>query len=212
MVPSLSPIWASKPASERARARSAASRAARPLTLAGLALLTGACRGEYRLPPTACDDYCHAVERADCSDDYPADCVRDCEKSRSQSSCDAQWQTLDNCYAAAEDSAFVCVNDRSQPAKVCLPERRALSECMSAGSGPCFDECLRQVDSCGATLSDCEAGCHDAGPGCAGASHDYYACLQDYPPDCRAWGQPDPRPVEQIPCFYEALGVLACGK
>jgi hypothetical protein len=180
--------------------------------LAALVLAVTACPGEYSLSPTACDDYCRAVQRADCADDYPADCVRDCESDRASDACDGAWQALDECYADAAANAFVCVDDRSQPGRVCLPERRALSECLAPASGPCFDECVRQVDACGATLSDCEAGCHAPAPGCDGVAHDYYACLVTFPAECRSSSEPDPRRAEQVPCANEFVDLWTCAQ
>src|SRR3954467_7629021 len=104
-----------------------------------LGLVLAACRGDYSISPTACDEHCKIIERADCSEDYPADCVRDCEAARSGQACERAWQALDGCYADADADAFVCVDDRSQPGSVCLPERRGLSECLLPGSGACFD-------------------------------------------------------------------------
>lgn len=173
-------------------------------------LAFAACRGDYALSPTACDDHCRAVERADCSDDYPADCVRDCESDRSAHTCASAWQTLDDCYVGADARAFVCVNDRSRPGPVCLPERRALSECLVPGGGPCFDECVRQANACGATLNDCEAACHTPAPGCGGIAHDYYACLATFPVECHAWFEADPRSPEDVPCYSEAVGFWVC--
>jgi len=190
---------ASKPASEHSLAHRTGSTIARAGVLA-LGLVLAACRGDYSISPTACDEHCKIIERADCSEDYPADCVRDCEAARSGQACERAWQALDGCYAAADADAFVCVDDRSQPGSVCLPERRGLSECLLPGSGACFDHCLRQAEADEATLSDCEAGCHETAPGCEQISHDYYACLAAPPPS------------EEGPCYYEALGLLACVK
>jgi hypothetical protein len=176
------------------------------------ALLLAGCRGAYSQPPTACDDYCQATQRASCSEDYPADCVRDCEERQVVAGCEPERRTLNDCYAAADVSSYTCVNDHSEPGHVCLAERRALSECLAPTSGPCFDQCVRQTDECGATLSDCEAGCHEPPAGCELASHDYNACLLRYPNECRPWLEPDPRPAAEIPCRDEALGTLACSK
>ena len=200
MGPLPSPTWASKLASERW------------LGLAVWALVASACRGEYTQPPTACDDYCLAVQRADCSEDYPADCVRDCAKSPARDPCAAEQRRLNDCYAATDASEFQCVNERSQPGPVCLPERRALSECLAPTSGPCFDECLRQADECGATLTDCEARCQRPTVGCELASHDYNACLLQLPTECRPWLEPDTRKFEDIPCGPEALAAWFCGQ
>jgi hypothetical protein len=186
---------------------------ARTLTVAcmGLRAIT-ACQNDYLLAPTACDDYCRAIQRADCSEDYPADCVRDCEASPSSGTCEEARAALTACYASANSGEFICVDEHSQPKSVCLPERRVLSECVAPGSGACFDQCERQAANCGSNLSDCEAGCAEPVPGCEQASKVYNTCLLDHPVECRAWFEPDPRPLDEIPCGYEALDVLACGK
>jgi len=50
-------------------------------TAFALLCCVGACDTPYPLPPTACDDHCNATQRANCSDDDPAACVRDCEQA-----------------------------------------------------------------------------------------------------------------------------------
>jgi hypothetical protein len=205
--PSPFPTWASKQAFSRLRS------AARALAVAagGLLAVTG-CEGEYSLAPTACDDYCRAVQRADCAEDYPAACVRDCENSPVSGACQAARATLTACYAAVDSHAFACVNDRSQPTSVCLPERRAVSECLAPGSGACLDQCARQAEACGASLSDCEAGCAEPAPGCEEASIVYNTCLLGVPVECRGLFEPDTRPIEDIPCGYEAIAAYICAK
>lgn len=205
MAPSPFPTWALKLVFERP------SSAARALAC-GCLLAVTACESEYRLAPTACDDYCHATQRADCPEDYPADCVRDCENSTVSSTCEDAQAALTACYAAAQSGDFACVNEHSQPKSVCLTERRALSECLAPGSGACLEQCARQAAACGSNVSDCEAGCVEPPPGCEQATNVYNTCLLEYPVECRDWFEPDPRPLDQIPCGYEALDVLACGK
>lgn len=207
MGPSPFPTWASKLASEQLRRLTCA------LAVAGGCLLaTTACESDYRLAPTACDDYCRAVQRADCSEDYPADCVRDCENARISGPCEAAERAVTDCYAAAPASEFACVNEHSQPKSVCLLERRALSECRAPGSGDCFAQCVRQAETCGTSLSDCQADCEQPTPGCEQASHVYSSCLLDYPVECRDFFEPDTRPIEQIPCGYEAIAAFVCGE
>ena len=179
------------------------------------ALVLGGCDPEYPLPPTACDDYCHAVQRGNCEDDAPADCVRDCESAGSAAapaSCDAAWRARNACFLTAAASVFVCEDKHSKLPDICLDERRALTDCLAPGSSVCFDECLRQVEACGANLLDCETACAHPNPACADALVSYDTCLLDYPVECRGWLEADPRSPDEIPCINEALAVLACGK
>lgn len=182
--------------------------------LLGLAALVSACDTRYPLPPTLCDDHCNATERADCSADDPAQCVRDCESksgARLGDPCQQASRAVDDCFRRADISAFFCDGDHSQPTDICLSERRALSECLLPGSGACFDECLRQDQTCGAMLTDCENACRQTSPGCEAPSTTYYLCLLGYPVDCSPEPQQGTRDPADIPCYYEALGVLACG-
>lgn len=207
MGPSPFPTWASKLAFELLRQLTGALAVA-----GGCWLALAGCQGEYSLAPTACDDYCRAIQRADCSEDYPADCVRDCENSPIVGACEDTQAALTACYAAADSREFACVNDHSQPKSVCLPERRALSECLAPGSGACLDQCARQTETCGANLSDCEAGCAEPAPGCEDASIVYNACLLGVPVECRDLFEPDTRPIEKIPCGYEAIAAYICAE
>jgi hypothetical protein len=201
------PTWASKLAFERLRST------VRAATVAwGCLLAVAACQGEYSLAPTACDDHCRAIQRADCSEDYPADCVRDCENVRHSWACDETQRAVAACYAAVDAADFACVNDHSQPGSICLPERRALSECLAPGSGACFDQCVRQAEACGTSLSDCEAGCQEPTPGCEQASNAYNTCLLDVPVECRDFFEPDTRPIEEIPCGDEGIAAFVCGE
>lgn len=177
-----------------------------------VALLLAGCEGDYTLPPTACDDYCHATQRGGCRDDAPAACVRDCEASGegARTECSLEWQARNDCLLRADASSFQCQDNHSQLPDICLEQRRALSECAAPGSGACFDECLRQVESCGASLQDCEAACREPSPSCLATSSAYNACLQGYPVECRDYFMEDTREPADIPCFYEALAVLAC--
>lgn len=201
------PTWASKLASELVRST------LRSFAVVCACLLgTAACQGDYSLAPTACDDYCRAVQRADCSEDYPAECVRGCENSLVSSLCEVAQAALVDCYASAKSADFACVNDHSQPLNVCLPERRALSECLAPGSAACLDQCARQAEVCGSNLSDCEAGCAHPAPGCEQASNVYNTCLLDFPVECRDFFEPDTRPIEEIPCGYEAIAAYVCAE
>lgn len=207
MGPSPFPTWASKLAFRHSRS------ALRALAVAGGCLLAvTACEGEYSLAPTACDHYCRAIQRADCAEDYPADCVRECEASPISGACEEAQAALTSCYAAADSREFACVSDRSQPKSVCLPERRALSECVAPGSGACLDQCAREALACGTNLSECEAGCARPAPGCEEASIVYNTCLLGVPVECHDFFEPDTRPIELIPCGYEGIAAYVCAK
>lgn len=175
-----------------------------------LALLLGACESGYPLSPTVCDDYCRATLRAECTDDAPADCVRECEQRRPPRDCDPALEALADCYARRSPSEFYCEDDKTRIGPVCLGERRELAECSLPGSGPCFDECVRQQDACQASLDDCERACLHPAPRCRDASQRYSACLLGFPVECRDWLEPETRSPEDVPCFDEALAVLAC--
>jgi hypothetical protein len=202
LAPLRSRISASKPASERARLRA--------LWRALLVLAPCACESAYPLAPTACDDYCRALQRADCADDAPADCVRDCELMRTSDTCDSALATLGDCYANSDASAFYCEDDHTKLRAVCLGERRTLDECRLPGSGACFEECVRQSEECDGSLDDCERACLEPSAHCREASQRYDACRLGFPVECRDWFQPETRPPEAVPCFDEALALLAC--
>jgi hypothetical protein len=188
------------------------NRFARAWSLGPVVLLV-ACDTSYGLPPTQCDDHCHAIQRGVCDDDDPADCVRDCESENGDAAhqaCDDSRLALDDCWLRLDASAFECIDNHTRLPDLCLDERRAFSECLEPGSSPCFDQCLRQVHTCGGVLADCEFSCQHPSPGCASVTFAYQACLLRYPAECRSWGEPETRAPEDVPCFDEALAVLAC--
>jgi hypothetical protein len=112
----------------------------------------------------------------------------------------------------APASAFFCAENHAQFTDICLMERRALTECVAPGGGACFDECLRRAQACGAKLSDCEDGCRSTNSGCAAVSSAYYTCLRGYPVDCGNGGDAGARGPDDIPCYDQALELLACAK
>lgn len=200
--------WASKPAFEQPLRRTA-----RALASACVGLLFVACRSDYPIAPTACDDYCLALQRGDCKDDQPADCVRSCEQERSRAAgCDASLATLSDCYAHSGAREFSCADDHTLVGAVCLDERRAWNECKRPGSGLCFDECVRQHVTCQSSLDDCEFGCQSPAPGCEEAANAYYACIRHFPAECHVWGEVDARSADEIPCVSEVAALFACGK
>lgn len=176
-------------------------------------LALAACDPGYTLVPTPCDDYCHATQRGGCKDDDPAECVRDCESQGSapRDACVASRRALDDCWLRLDPSAFACVDNHTRlPDDQCQDERRALDECLEPGSSPCFDECLRQAQTCGAVLSDCEFACQHPDPACASTNFAYNACQLEFPVECRHWGDPETRKPEDIPCLELIGQVLAC--
>jgi hypothetical protein len=112
----------------------------------------------------------------------------------------------------ADPQSFVCEEDHVRVPDTCLEQRRAVSECQAPGSGACFDQCVRQAAECHVRLSDCEAGCHAPNPDCRQVDIAYETCLLDFPVECREPFEPDTREEQDIPCFDEALSVLACAK
>jgi hypothetical protein len=146
-----------------ARTRRWARRCSRTLASVPLLLLAGlvasGCDSPYPLAPTACDDWCLATQRASCEDDYPEGCVSNCEDrsiGRRFPSCEAPWQTLTQCYLAAADSDFQCIDDESRPRPICIDERVAYGACASPLRGSCLQVCFRQAVECAQTERICE--------------------------------------------------------
>lgn len=172
-------------------------------------LLAQGCENDYPIAPTACDDWCHATQRADCKEDEsPDDCVSNCEATalgRRFPRCEPEWLELTDCYLQAPDSAFVCVADYSQPLdSVCLEERRRANYCVSETTGLCFDQCVRKTEMCGGSLTDCEWECSSSTTGCDSQQIELYRCISEVAivcvPDgsaesvddracCEPWGQ-----------------------
>ena len=180
-----------------------------------LGLWLCACSDAYSLPPTPCDDHCRAVQRAGCDEDWPADCVRDCESAdgpRARGRCAAAWSARDACLLRADPHDFVCKDDKSRVPDNCLAERRRLSDCLAPGSGFCFDECVRQAAACHGELPDCEASCSHQTAACQAPSAAFNQCLLGYPVECREPFAPETRPLDQIPCLAEVGALLHCGE
>jgi hypothetical protein len=182
--------------------------------LALFGLVAPACEATYSVPPTPCDHHCNAVQRGECSGDEPADCVRDCEREVGDAvaACLDTRRAVDDCLLDAPRSAFFCFDDHTQKGAICLAERRLHSECVNPGSGACFDECVRRSQVCGDALSDCEEACAWTNRECADVSSKYYTCLRDYPVDCGERASAGAGGATEIPCYWEALELLACGK
>jgi hypothetical protein len=170
------------------------------------------CQPGYPLEPTACDDWCFSTQRADCEEDYPEGCVSDCEESaagRRVPRCEAPWLGLIDCYRAARDADFLCIEGESRPGPICLSERTELAACVSLPAGSCLASCLREASECPGPQRDCESECETLTPGCEERDRALYDCRLAAPVDCPPPG-PEVRPIEQIPCSEEVLQLLAC--
>lgn len=139
-----------------------------------------ACGSGYPLPPTQCDDWCHATQRNHCREDRPADCVVACETSAAQrAGCDDEWSQLIACYDASPDSDFVCQEGTSQPnITVCASERQMVANCRNASATSCLRFCVHAAALC-ATVSAaaCSESCHVDAPACNDLYNTYFDCL-----------------------------------
>jgi hypothetical protein len=65
-----------------------------------LTLPVQGCSGGYPLPPTRCDEWCHATKGQTCQDHYdPASCVASCENADLDSeACRAQFDAVITCF------------------------------------------------------------------------------------------------------------------
>jgi hypothetical protein len=196
-----------------ARRGRASGRAALLLAASSLGLAHLRCEGgDYPIAPTACDDWCLVTQRAGCEEDYPEGCVSNCEErslGRRFPRCEPEWLTLTECYRHAPDAAFLCVEDESRPAPICIDERVALTACAFPLRGRCLEVCLREARDCGRPTLACEARCRSQPPGCDDQQRALFACQLGQPADCQA-GDNDTRDVSQIPCIAEIGTLLEC--
>jgi hypothetical protein len=195
------------------RARYAPSRRRAGLGVAALAgLALSRCESPYPIAPTACDDWCRVTQRAGCEEDYPEDCVANCEDrsiGRRFPRCEPPWLALTECYRRAPDSGFLCVDDESRPAPICVVERVALTTCAFPLRGLCLEACLREARDCGRPALLCEARCRSRPPGCDEQERSLYACQLRGPVDCQDPAT-DTRDVTEIPCIAEIGALLEC--
>lgn len=171
------------------------------------------CENDYPIAPTACDDWCHATQRADCKEDEaPDDCVSTCEATalgRRFPRCEPEWIAVTDCYLQAPDSDFVCVGGYSQPLdSVCLEARRQANYCVSEHTGLCFDHCVREVELCGGSLTDCEWNCASSTPGCDSEQLELDRCLSAAPIVCMEDGSAES--VDDIQCCEPWVELLDC--
>ena len=98
--------------------------------------------------PTFCDDWCLVLNSIECGTGIavrPAECVTDCELTRSGEDCFPLQEQLLECYAANSD-ALTCVgNGFSTDLRVkdgaCQEERDTLFECEAPGISDCLGAC-----------------------------------------------------------------------
>jgi hypothetical protein len=166
------------------------------------------CTSEYPIAPTACDDWCFATQRASCEDDYPEECVSECEESaigRRVPACESPWLALITCYRAAPRDQFRCIDDRSRPGSTCIEERASLAECAAPSTGRCVERCLQQTFVCDEWTRDCESECPPPPAGCEAQNRALYDCRAQTAPACgEAIEEQDAR------CLDQALELLAC--
>ncbi len=162
--------------------------------LASLAL--AGCNDDYPLPPTPCDDYCLATQRADCSEDWPDECVRTCEFTRSPKSypdCSGDFDALLHCYEGLGPHDFTCEADRSAPLPGrCENEERALNFCTAPIIYRCIELCQTRGQRCtNVDPNSCFRACYSRDQ-CDNARIRYLDCeladgtACDPSPDCTA--------------------------
>jgi hypothetical protein len=190
----------------------ASSRAVGPGMAAIVGLALWRCDSPYPIAPTRCDDWCRVTQRGGCEEDYPEGCVSNCEDrsiGRRFPRCEEPWLTLIECYRRAPDSSFLCVEDESRPAPICIDERVALTACAFPLRGRCLEVCLREARDCGRPTLSCEARCRSQPPGCDEEQRSLYECQLQEPVDCQD-PDTDERDVSQIPCIAEIGALLEC--
>lgn len=139
------------------------------------------CDGEYSLAPTPCDDYCLAVQRAGCDEDWPDDCVRRCEFTRSPTlypNCTDDFDTLVRCYRALDDSDFTCQFDESEPRPgFCESEEREQNFCIEPILYRCIELCSTRGERCAnVEPNECFRGCIVSSNECESERTRYLDC------------------------------------
>src|SRR5262245_4743292 len=128
------------------------------------------CDNDYPLAPTPCDDYCVALQRANCPEDWPEQCVSECELVFSPTrfpDCAPEFDTLVACYQGLGDDDFECSDERSVArAESCEEEQFQQRACLEPIVFRCRTLCERFVEHCEAELEPCLLGCHSVQPGC----------------------------------------------
>jgi hypothetical protein len=152
----------------------------RGASLLACALL--ACESGYAAPPTPCDEWCLATQRAGCADDWPHECVGSCATffypEVVSAGCEAEWRELVGCYLRASDADFFCRADVSTPgSEVCAIEQSGLGRCLNEVWQSCVDACLALTLTCEAfDQAACSRWCVSLPDTCL-AAVTYHDCL-----------------------------------
>lgn len=176
-------------------------------------LALSSCSDPYPLPPTRCDDFCYATQRAGCLEDDPEGCVSECESRgflRQAPECGQAWDARNACYLEAAGSEFTCVEDLSAPSgDLCMDERRALIGCVSPLASLCFENCVRDQDTCGGDPGRCDEDCLAQDNRCEERAAAFFRCALRAPVSCIP-PEDDDRMPEEIPCLGEIGAWFAC--
>jgi hypothetical protein len=100
----------------------------------GWALVLPSCSGDYPLPPTPCDDFCHATQGPGCPSSYePAGCVAWCESAGfGIEACRPALDAVVQCYGdtpAALEQRCAFYDSGGVQAPACSLEYTLLSDC-----------------------------------------------------------------------------------
>lgn len=100
----------------------------------GWALALPSCAGDYSLPPTPCDDFCHATRGGGCLDGYePAACVASCEATGTDTEeCRPYLDAVVQCFEQAPDALELRCTYRYDALQFppCSAELTSLSNCV----------------------------------------------------------------------------------
>ena len=164
--------------------------AVRLLMITGLlTFAVASCDNDYPLPPTACDDWCFASQRANCQEDWPEKCVSGCEfESRFGSRCDEAWQSRYECYRSASTSDFFCSNGFSRIRQgLCDDEEQAWAYCAFPVPSRCGESCEAWRERCpDVELSSCWEDCARVPYACEATAVEFLDCASDEQPTCSA--------------------------
>lgn len=196
------------------------------LAITSIAALASCDYGAYPLPPTYCDDYCRATERADCEKDEPHRCVVRCELQTRSDRCARQHNALLECLEEAPDWAFYCdYLGESRPLEAqCLAQRQATEDCEFPAVVACTRLCSDYAGQCAENLAQSVDLDQSIGESCQGLCvrlslqqaedqvlASYLDCLQQQGTGCGAWVLPEVcgQPPDDLAEILSALGAQA---
>ena len=179
----------------------------------GLALAFTAlgCSNEYPLPPTPCDDYCLATQRAGCPEDWPEKCVSSCEflyAPEAHPECRERFDLAVACFDGASSADFHCVNERSEPREgVCQALWQTLYGCVRPLDLACERLCQGSVEGCaglaGEDWEDCWVSCRHDVAYCEEPANLYAVCEASRGPGCGASLECAPEHAALVACLAE---------